>query len=406
MAATQHSRTARRTPAVREDRAPQRVAGAAQLAPNARRKALLDILPRYFPLVPRPKPACGSLTERLDRLHHKANLARSDDNPLVHAAEALNLAALIASDCAMPQLARDLCWRQIYRFTTGPGPYDHTTATLALQPLINLARLHTRQGDGTTAYHLHEALLRAAHTRSDLRIDGHTIPLDALVTYGEDHAKIVQWLWTILLGSGLRALCQTGQWTDAYHQALQHRGIGCRLLDGRQIAILHHATTSQSAEATSILDHSDTPDQWEHAVTAHLQFITHVLTGDRTDDGAADMADAHLTVTSAPEPVPGAFHLRLWLITTELLHITGQSSRVGIAMSDQLLDAALRDAYLARDVVTARADTALTDASRSQLHTTLLRSNLGTPLTAENLDRLLKAARQSETALAIQLRRR
>jgi hypothetical protein len=77
-----------------------------------------------------------------------ADQARSTaDQALTRAAEACNLAALIASDCGMPGLARDLCWRQ-YGVFAQARIRDETTAKLALQPLINLARLHIRDGDG------------------------------------------------------------------------------------------------------------------------------------------------------------------------------------------------------------------------------------------------------------------
>ncbi|MCL9762777.1 hypothetical protein [Frankia sp. AiPa1] len=355
--------------------------------------------------MPRPKPACGSLTERLDRLRHKAGLARNGENPLLHAAEALNLAALIASDCAMPQLARDLCWRQIYHFTTGPGPYDRTTTTLALQPLINLARLHTRDGDATTTYHLYQALLHATRSRSGLVIDGHTVPLSALVADSDDHSAIVQWVWTILLGSGLRALSQTGRWADVYHHALRHNGVGRRLLDGRQIAVLHHATTDQPAKATTLVDRSDTSEPWELAVAACLRTITRTLAGDTDDNEPSAMIDAYLAVESVHASVPRTFRLHLGLIVAELLRITGQSSHAAIVISDQLLDDALRDAYLARDVLAAPAGLTLTRNRQSQLHATIRRSNFGTPLTPGNLKILLKATHQCETALATQLHR-
>ncbi len=48
----------------------------------------------------------------------------------------------------------------------------------------------------------------------------------------------MQWLWTVLLSDSLRALCKAGHWTEALRQAQQHNGIGQRLLDGRQIAVL------------------------------------------------------------------------------------------------------------------------------------------------------------------------
>ena len=72
-----------------------------------------DLAARQFPLVPRPRTACRPLAERIDRVARLADQAgHAAGDAQLHAAEAFNLAALIASDCAMPGLARDLCWRQ------------------------------------------------------------------------------------------------------------------------------------------------------------------------------------------------------------------------------------------------------------------------------------------------------
>ena len=62
----------------------------------------------------------------------------------VTAGGAHNLAALILSDCGLPDLARSLCWRQFDTLQTVARPDDPTSAQLALQPLINLARLDMR----------------------------------------------------------------------------------------------------------------------------------------------------------------------------------------------------------------------------------------------------------------------
>jgi hypothetical protein len=137
-----------------------------------------------FPLLPRSKPVCRSLTDRVDRVRRQADLAsQRTDEALLRAAEAHNLAALILSDCGMAQAARDLCWRQFDLFATS-GPYDQATAKLALQPLVNLGRLHTRDGNGTAAYQLHEALFRAAQSRSDAVIDATRIDMAASFSPG------------------------------------------------------------------------------------------------------------------------------------------------------------------------------------------------------------------------------
>ena len=83
---------------------------------------LNDLVEQRFPLLPRRKPVCRSLTDRIDRVRRQADLAsQHTDDALLRAAEAHNLAALIVSDCGMPTLARDLCWRQFDIFATSLG---------------------------------------------------------------------------------------------------------------------------------------------------------------------------------------------------------------------------------------------------------------------------------------------
>ncbi|MET9869037.1 hypothetical protein ABZZ16_23195, partial [Streptomyces sp. NPDC006386] len=65
---------------------------------------------RRFPLVARPRPACPPLADRVREITDLAAAAKRD-NTVNSATVALNKAALIASDCGMPDLARALCWR-------------------------------------------------------------------------------------------------------------------------------------------------------------------------------------------------------------------------------------------------------------------------------------------------------
>lgn len=75
---------------------------------------------KRFPLVARPRPACPPLAERVREITDLAAAAERDGN-VTSATVALNKAALIASDCGMPDLARALCWR-------------HAEAVLRAQP--------------------------------------------------------------------------------------------------------------------------------------------------------------------------------------------------------------------------------------------------------------------------------
>ncbi len=172
---------------------------------------------------------------RVGQVRHLAATSQHDMASLVRAAEAHNVAALILSDCGLTELARTLCWRQVGVFLTN-RPSHTAVAKLALQPIVNLSRLLIRDGDGDGAYQLLNTLFAAVKSRTDAVIESRTIPVGDLLGEGVDHREIVQWLWTVLLSDGTRALTRTGQWAEALRHVQQHKGIGQRLLDSRQVA--------------------------------------------------------------------------------------------------------------------------------------------------------------------------
>ncbi len=95
--------------------------------------------------------------------------------------------------------------------------------------------------------------MHAAQTRSSTTIEDRQIATGRLLHPGPDHHDILGWLWTVLLADGLRALCRAGRWADALRHAEQHHGIGERLLDGRQIAIIAYSVTGQHTHAAHLL---------------------------------------------------------------------------------------------------------------------------------------------------------
>lgn len=105
----------------------------------------------WFPLVARPRPPGLPLETRI------AELISLDARPaegtchdrMSQAAEVLNKAALIASDCGMPGLARALCHRQHDLFGRA-RPLPGWAAKLALQPVLNIPRQLIREGRGRT----------------------------------------------------------------------------------------------------------------------------------------------------------------------------------------------------------------------------------------------------------------
>jgi hypothetical protein len=357
------------------------------------RVTIHDLVKQRFPLLPRSKPVCRSLTDRINRVHRQADLAsQHTDDSLLRAAEAHNLAALIVSDCGMSALARDLCWRQFDIFATN-GPYDQATAKLTLQPLVNLGRLHTRDGNGTAAYQLHEALFQAAQTRTEASVDGRTIFLGNIVHRGDDHREIVRWLWTILLADGIRALCRAGRWSEALHRAERHNGLGHRLFDGRQVAIIAHCAAHNHAEAIRLTEASATPTAWEEAVAACIKVICLTWAGQPTNSATAAMVDAYLALDPVPEHA--VFHVRLGLSVADLAHDTQPVIRM---IERSALDAA--DAYAARDARTNRTPSPFTEAAAHALNKIVRAAGLGTTMPPRLLDNLMQSVQRSETALA------
>src|SRR5262245_55641749 len=123
----------------------------------------------WFPLVNRPRPPARPLRARTEELTRLARQLMQAPR-IATAAEICNKSALIASDCGVPDLALDLSWAQHHLLTSSPGEAPGV-ADLAVQPLLNIARQHLRDGRAAEAYGMLDALFRAARQRADITID-------------------------------------------------------------------------------------------------------------------------------------------------------------------------------------------------------------------------------------------
>jgi len=361
---------------------------------------LHDLAARRFPLVPHPKPACRPLTQRIERVAWLASQASSPSSQtLIHAAEACNLAALIASDCGTPSLARYLCWQQ-YRAFAQARISDETTGKLALQPLINLARLHVRDGDSDSGYHLLESLYNAVRSsQPQVTIDSRVVSLAAPTAPGDHHKAIVQWLWTVLLSDGLRALCRAGRWTTAHRQAQQHNGIGQRLLDGRQIAVLAHITSGQHDEAGQFLRQTTSTEPWEQAVGACLHTINRAAEDPASMPGiVAQVADGYLTFD---DPGQSMFTTRLGLTIAELA--AGHSCASAVTGRVTCIAIQSDDAYVAREVLTSPAADLISSETLARLDGKVREAGLGHPLSTAQLQQLTDGMTSATKALTAEL---
>ncbi|GAA3668227.1 hypothetical protein GCM10022224_035580 [Nonomuraea antimicrobica] len=95
---------------------------------------------------------------------------------MARASGVLSFAALIASDSGMPDLAAELCWRQ-HKIFTEADSLNQDIAVMSLMPLVNIARLLIREGDGSGALTMLQQLYRAAQQRGTTVIRDHAVDL-------------------------------------------------------------------------------------------------------------------------------------------------------------------------------------------------------------------------------------
>lgn len=286
------------------------------------------------------------------RVREVAELARAaagqTGGGLALAATAHNKAALVASDCGLPDLARSLCWQQFDLYLRS-RPLGAQAVRYMLEPIVNLARLLIREGNGTGAHQLLDTLYHAVRSRTDAVIDGRHVSFRDLTDSDEDHRTLCQWLWTVLLADGTRALAGAGRWDQALAYAEQHRGVGQRLLDGRQVAVLARALAGDPASATALLDQSALSEPWEQPVAACLSVLCRTLGARPADSAIAAMVEHYLGFEPARELV--VFRTRLGLTMIELAGGVEQPHTAKAAARLVHEVVAAGDGYAARDVL-------------------------------------------------------
>jgi len=188
---------------------------------------------------------------------------------------------------------------------------------MSLMPLVNLARLQTRAGHGELAYSLLCCLNDVARHRNKTDIDGRTVDLSTLTGTDEDHRAVCRELYVTLLVDGARALARIGRWTEATDAMAQHRGIGNRLLDGRQIKIMALMEQGLGQQTRGLIDTTQPTELWETAVANLLRTHCHPVAAPlpRADLNQAQHAAASLLAD--PEPSIAVFQTRAGLATLE-----------------------------------------------------------------------------------------
>jgi len=341
-----------------------------------------------FPLIARPRPACTPLTVRVARLCALADQAVRDDD--VSAASAVyNQAALLASDCGLPDLARQWCHQHaIAHLHT--GHLDGQRARLALEPVVNLARLRIRAGDGASAFELLDALYQALRTRTTTVIDSINVPADLTAT-DADHAQVRRWLWTVHLADGTRALTSAGHWAQAHKHVRRHRGMGEQMLDGRQVAVIARATVGDYAGAATLLETTTPGEPWQNAVTACLALLCRGPGHRPAPDSLALVGDRFGTLT--PTPALATFYTRLGLSAIDAVGGTKNPGghEIAAALIGQVVT--FHDGHAARDVLGHEHCAALlTTQQEHDLHEILDACALGHQAIPATMSRQLTAA--------------
>ncbi|MFJ5599919.1 hypothetical protein ACIP95_18525 [Micromonospora parva] len=313
---------------------------------------------RYFPLVARPRPTAKALNVRIDDLCALADRANRE-NDLAGASAVYNQAALIASDCGQAELARQWCHEHVYAYLRAL-PLGAQAARHALEPLVNLARLHIRDGNGDAALELLNDLFQAVSSRTDALIDGCPLPASRLTRREDDHREVRQWLWSVLLADGARALTSAGRWQEAYEHLQRHNGIGQRMLDGRQVAIIAYATAGENECARTLIADTAGGEPWEKAVAVCLDYLSTGAAGEPGRANLGALLDSYHRLISTPSLV--VFHTRLGLALTDAAGRADHPAMRSLAakLTQQVL--ASGDAYAACDLLNHRGVLAYVDA--------------------------------------------
>lgn len=238
-------------------------------------------------------------------------------------------------------------------------------------------------------------------------IDGRGVPFHEFIVSDTDHRTLGQWLWAVLLADGTRALAGAGLWDRALAHVEKHGGVGQRLLDGRQVAILARWSAGDSDSALSVVDDSTASEPWEHAVAACLTVLCHSGVGPRFPESAATTMVEHYLALE-PEPPLLVFRVRLGLA---VVHLAGGVERpAAVQAATRLVSEVVEsgDGYAAREVLAHGEFRAwLGDAEERALVAAMQSSGLGRGVMPEDLmTNLLAAVEMSEAATARNLETR
>ncbi|MFE9241899.1 hypothetical protein [Streptomyces sp. NPDC007007] len=297
-----------------------------------------------FPLVARFRPACLSLPKRVRALIDLADTAVTETDQGV-ASSVYNQAALIASDLGLPDLAREMCHGHAAAYLHA-CPLPAMSAIRGLEPVVNLARLQIRGGHADVGRQRLLDLYAAVEAGTPARFEGVAIPANLTAT-DKDRHEVVAWLWRVLLADGTRALTTEGRWSEALTHIEAHRGVGKRMLDGRQVAVLSDLVTGDTAYAAALLANTMPGEPWEQTVTACLTVLYRRDAGRPVDGHLADLVATYLERQA--EPGMTVFDVRLGLTVLDAVGPTDSPAARRIVEDLHRRAAEAEDGYAARE---------------------------------------------------------
>ncbi|MEV6527432.1 hypothetical protein AB0M43_36460 [Longispora sp. NPDC051575] len=276
----------------------------------------LTAIAARFPLIARNRPPARPLKDRLRRLTAKADALHAEPDTNT-ASQILNGGTLLMSDCGDSELARAWCRRHAAAYLDRPAPDGHA-ARAALEPLINLARLRIRDGDGDGAHQLLTALHKAITSRTSVTIDGIELTPEHMPTDPAEHAELTALALSALLSDGLRALISAGRWLEAVDQLLEHNAVTPRLWDGRQIAIVARLIDEDTITASVLLNATVPGDSWEQAVHGLLNGMCQAKAGTLIETSRRALLDLPFSCDLPTGLGLARFRVRLALATVDL----------------------------------------------------------------------------------------
>lgn len=299
---------------------------------------------RRFPLIARFRPACLPLPNRVEALIALADTARSTGDQGL-ASAVFNQAALIASDTGLPELAREMCHQHAAAYLHA-CPLPGMTAIRALEPVVNLARLQIRAGHGDDGRERLLRLYHAVETGSAAQFEGVSVPA-GLTVDPEARREVGGWLWRVVIADGARTLTMAGRWAEALAHIEEHHGVGKRMLDGRQVAVLAALTSRDADRTATLLVDTEPGEPWEQLVTDCLIVLCRQAVGRPVSHHLAELVTTYL----GHEPGHGTtvFDIRLGLTILDTIGAGDSSAARGVVNDVHRRTVQANDGYAARE---------------------------------------------------------